>query len=179
MFDGDVFTALLVYVDNIVVASNSLDCISSLKNFLNSQFKINDLGSLHYFLGIEAARSTQGIHLCQRKYALDILSNSSTLGSKPTKLLVDQNLKLSKDSSSPLHDPSIYKRLIGRLLHLTIIRPNISFSVQVLSQFMSQPTDVHLHSTNKVLKYLKGNPGQGLLLSSSSLMQLQGYCDLD
>ncbi|KAF5458400.1 hypothetical protein F2P56_022430, partial [Juglans regia] len=131
MFNGNVFTALLVYVDDIVVASNSLDCISSLKSFLNTHFKIKDLSSLRYFLGIEVVRSAQGIHLCQRKYALDILSDSGTLGSKPAKLPMDQNLKLSKDSGSPLHDPSIYRRLVGRLLYLTITRPDISFSVQV------------------------------------------------
>ncbi|XP_035542712.1 uncharacterized mitochondrial protein AtMg00810-like [Juglans regia] len=179
MINGDFFLVLLVYVDDIVVASNSLDCINSLKGFLNTHFKIKDLGSLRYFLGIEVAKSAQGIHLCQRKYTLDILSDLGNLGSKPAKLPMDQNLKFSKDSGFPLPDPSIYRRLVGRLLYLTITRPNISYSVQVLSQFMSQPTNAHLHVAHKVLKYLKGNSSQGILMYSSSPLQLQGYCDSD
>ncbi|XP_022887310.1 uncharacterized protein LOC111403142 [Olea europaea var. sylvestris] len=179
MIKEDVFTALLGYVDDIVVASNSIDCINSLKVFLNTEFKIKDLGALRYFLGIEVARSIKGIHLCQRKYTLDILADSGTLGSKPAKLPMDRNIKLSKESRCILSDPSIYRRLVGRLLYLTITRPDISYSVQVLSQFISKPTDLHLQAAHKVLNYLKGSPGQGILLSSSSPLQLNGYCDSD
>ncbi|XP_031284415.1 uncharacterized protein LOC116143138 [Pistacia vera] len=126
MVTKDSFTALLVYIDDIVVASNSIACIESLKNFLNTSFKIKDLDPLRYFLSIEVARSTKGIHLCQRKYTLAILSNSGTLGSKPAKLPMDQNLKLHKDSGTPLQDCSSFRRLIGRLLYLTITRLNIN-----------------------------------------------------
>ncbi|KAF5482608.1 hypothetical protein F2P56_003165, partial [Juglans regia] len=75
---GQTWSALLVYVDDIVVASNSLDSIVILKTFLNQQFKIKDLGTLRYFLGIEVARSPNGIHLCQQKYTLDILADSAS-----------------------------------------------------------------------------------------------------
>ncbi|XP_031254798.1 uncharacterized protein LOC116112821 [Pistacia vera] len=153
MVTKDSFTALLVYVDDIVVASDSLPCIESLKNFLNTCFKVKDLGPLRYFLGLEVARSTKGIHLCQRKYTPNILSDSGTLGSKPAKLPMDQNLKLSEDSGTPLSDPSPFRRLIGRLIYLTITRPDISYSVQLLSQ--------------------------GLLLSAHSPIQLHGYRDSD
>ena len=103
------FIALLVYVDDIIVASDSLDSIDVLKVFLNDHFKIKDLGILRYFLGIEVARSPQGIHICHRKYVLDILADSGTLGCKLVKVPMDQNLKLSKDNGSLLKDPSIYQ----------------------------------------------------------------------
>ncbi|KAF5465891.1 hypothetical protein F2P56_015856 [Juglans regia] len=177
--DGDSFLALLVYIDDIIVASNSQVSIDSLKSFLNHKFKIKDLGSLHYFLGLEVARSSQGIHLCQRKYALDILADSGTLGNKPIKLPLEQNFKISKDSGTLLSDPSIYRRLIGRLLYLTLTRPDICYVVQLLSQFMDRPTDTHLATTHKVLRYIKSTPGQGLLLSSTSQLQLKAYCDSD
>ena len=103
------FTAILVYVDDIIVASNDMRSIDHLKAALNDKFKIKDLGRLKYFLGIEVMRSERGIHICQRKYALDILADSGTLGCKPVKVPMDQNLKLSKDSGSLLKDPSIYQ----------------------------------------------------------------------
>lgn len=80
--DGDNFTALLVYVDDILFASASIDSIQTLKAFLDDTFKIKDLGTLGYFLGIEAHMTTDGLNLCQRKYALDILQEAGFLDCK-------------------------------------------------------------------------------------------------
>lgn len=171
------FTALLVYVDDILVVSNDIDSVSQLKVFLDSKFKIKDLCSLRYFLGIEIARSSKGIHLCQRKYTSDILTDSGNLGSTPTKVPMEQNIKLTQSSGQPLSDLSVYRRLIGRLLYLTITRPDICDSVQTLSQFMAAPTDIHLCVAQKILKYLKAAPSQELLLPSSSSLQLIAFCD--
>jgi hypothetical protein len=84
--DDTSFLALLVYVDDIIVTSNCSSSIVSLKSFLHKQFQIKDLGCLQYFLDLKVARSSTCIHLCQRKYALDILADSGTLASKPLKL---------------------------------------------------------------------------------------------
>ncbi|XP_042974640.1 uncharacterized mitochondrial protein AtMg00810-like [Carya illinoinensis] len=175
--DGTAFIALLVHVDDIIVAGNCSTTITALKSFLNSQFKIKDLGPLCYFLGLEVARSSKGIHICQRKYALDILADSRTLGSKPTKLPINQNFKLSKDSGDPISDPSSYRRLIGRLLYLTLTRPDLCYVVQLLSQFMDNPRTEHSVIVHKVLRYIKAAPGQGILLPSTSQLQLKAYCD--
>jgi hypothetical protein len=113
--------------------------ISSLKQLLDDRFKIKDPGTLKYFLGIEVARSDKGIHINQRKYALDILSDSGSIGCVPARIPLDQNMKLSKTDGESLIDPTMYRRLVGRLLYLTITRPDLSYSVQLLSQFMSDP----------------------------------------
>nr|GMD06025.1 Retrovirus-related Pol polyprotein from transposon TNT 1-94 [Ipomoea batatas] len=135
---GESFIALLVYVDDIVVASSDFCQIQELKNHLHTTFGIKDLGSLKYFLDLEVARSHEGINLCQRKYALEL-------------------------------------RIIRKLLYLTITRPDISFVTQQLSQFLDAPTDVHLQATHRVLRYIKGSPGQGILFSANSTLQIRGF----
>lgn len=70
------FTALLVYVDDIVLAGNNVSVVTAVKDFLSSKFKLKDLGALKYFLGLEIARSSTGIYLNRRKYTLDILKDT-------------------------------------------------------------------------------------------------------
>lgn len=89
------------------------------------------------------ACSPSSIHLCQRKYALDILADIGTIGSKTLHLSMEQKTHLSKDAGTTLLDPTSYRRLVGRLLYLTITRPDLSYSIQILSQFMASPTDFH------------------------------------
>lgn len=125
------------------------------------------------------ARSPLGIHICQCKYTLDILVESGSVGSRPLKLPMEQYLLLRHDAGSVLRDGAIYRRLVGRLLYLTLTRPDISFAVHQLSQFLSSPIDVHLRAAHHVLHYLKQAPGQGLFFSSSSSLQLRAFCDSD
>lgn len=165
---GAVYLALLVYVDDIVIATNDQEEAVNLKLFLNEQFKLKDLGDLKYFLGIEVARSSKGIYICQRHYTLQLLDETGLLGCKPRTTPMDVNLKLRQYEGDLLPDPSLYRRLVGRLLYLTVTRPGLSYSVNKLSQFVSAPRDTHLHVVYAVLKYVKGTIGQGLFYSSSS-----------
>lgn len=176
---GSSFVALLVYVDDIVLASNDPEAISQLTNFLNNQFRLKDLSPLKFFLGIEIARSAKGISICQRKYALEILNYCGLLAAKPTKFPMDSNLKLSQSDGELLDDPAVYRRLVGRLLYLTITRLDLSYAVQSLSQFMAHPRQPQLHAAYSVLRYLKISPGQGPFFPSSSQFHLKAFCDLD
>ncbi|KAF5471061.1 hypothetical protein F2P56_011533 [Juglans regia] len=173
------FIALLVYVDDVLLASDSLQEIELLKNFLHDKCTIKNLGELKYFLGLEVARSKNGISICQRKYALDILQDTGIIGAKPAAFPMESNLKLTVTDSDLYEDPSAYRRMVGRLLSLTITRPDLAYSVQVLSQFLAKPAVSHYQAAIRVLRYLKATPGQGLFFSSSSELQLKAFSDSD
>ncbi|RVX07869.1 Retrovirus-related Pol polyprotein from transposon RE1 [Vitis vinifera] len=125
--------------------------IKRLKTFLDAKFTIKDLGPLKCFLGLEVARSKTGISLCQRKYILDILKDTGLTGSKPAAFPMESTLKLSANDTNFYEDPSSYRRLIGRLLYLTLTRPDLAYYVQVLSQFLAKPVVSHHQATIRVL----------------------------
>jgi hypothetical protein len=101
------------------------------------------------------------------------------LGFKLVNTPMKQNLKLSQSGGDSLDNPSLYKRLVGRLLYLTVTRPDINYSVKRLSQFMAKPTSLHLAAAYRILRYIKGTSGQGLFFSSNSNLHLKAFSDLD
>ncbi|XP_020520014.1 uncharacterized protein LOC110006828 [Amborella trichopoda] len=130
-------------------------------------------------MGIKVAQSNQGIFLSQRKYTLDILEEAGLLGAKPAAFPMEQNLKLNVNDDTALIDPSSYRRLVWHLIYLTITRLDITFSVNILSQFMQTPRQPHMDAALHILRYLTSSPGKGILLPSSNNFQLFGYSDSD
>ena len=100
------FLAVLVYVDDMVIAGNDSAQCSRLKQFLATQFHLKDLGYLKYFLGLEIAHSPKGIFLSQRKYALDILADARLLDVKSSTMPMQQQHHLGTSTSFSLHDPT-------------------------------------------------------------------------
>ena len=92
---------------------------------------------------------------------------------------MEQQLHLSPTDGDPLSNPSSYRCLVGRLIYLIVTRPDIVFAVHVLSPFMHERHTTHMDAAIRVLQYLKGSPGKGILLSSTSDLHIRGYCDAD
>ena len=165
-------------MDDIIITGDDKEEIARLKECLGKAFEVKDLGRLKYFLGIEVARSAKGIALSQRKYTLDLLSDVGMLGCRAASTPIDQNHKVTAQSGEPV-DKERYQRLVGRLLYLCHTRPDISFAVSVVSRYMHEPRSDHLEAVNRILRYLKGTPGRGLLFESNKHLVIDGYCDAD
>ncbi|GKB05201.1 ribonuclease H-like domain-containing protein, partial [Tanacetum coccineum] len=167
---------------DIIITGNDVGKIEKFKAYLNTKFKIKDLGKLKYFLGIEVIDTDKGLCLSQRKYCLDLLSDFGLLACKPSATPLEQNLVVSNEPTST--DPVIdnvteYQKLIGKLIYLTHTRPDISYSVHCLSQFMHKPLKSHLKIAFKVLRYLKNNPGMGIHIVKQPKVSLEAFVDAD
>ena len=136
MSNEGVTTILIVYVDDIILTGNNPQEMSRIKVALNREFEVKGLGNLKYFLGMEVARSKEGIHISQRKYVLDLLKETGMLGCKPSKTPIRVKKK-KKNNVKPLTtkqeiaekkkqeqdekpvDIGRYQRLVGKLIYLS------------------------------------------------------------
>jgi hypothetical protein len=172
---GSVFVAILVYVDDIIIASNDLAFVSPLTTFLDTQFKLKDLGPLKFFLGLEIARTSKGLSICQRSMPWTYLRMLVCLMSNQ---LISPWTSIScclAPQGSPWLIP--HRQLVGRLHYLTITRPDISYSVQILSQFVDSPRQPHFDVALQVLRYIKSAPAQSLFFPATSTPHLKAFCD--
>lgn len=92
---GDIFLYVLIYVDDLLITSNSLPVITKFKTALSTTFRMKDLGTLKYFLSIEVARNAEDINLCQWKYTLEMVSEVGLPGTKPVSSPMEPNHKLA------------------------------------------------------------------------------------
>ncbi|GJT84347.1 probable carboxylesterase 2 [Tanacetum coccineum] len=137
-------------------------------------FKLNK--SLY---GLKQASRQWNQELSEFLYVLDLLKDAGLTASKPTHFPLPQNMKLSLDKCDLISDPESYRRLVGRLLYLSMTRPDISYVVQHLSQFVSSPKEPHLPDATHLLRYLEGSINNGLFYHVQSNLRVTGFSDAD
>lgn len=169
----------LVYVDDIIITGNSTAKVNECISKLASSFSIKDLGSLHYFLGVEVIPTSTGLFLSQHKYIVDLLERTKMTDAKAVLTPLSTSIALTKDDSSPNTDATFYRSTIGSLQYLSMTRPDIAFPVNKLAQFMQKPTTTHLTALKRILRYLKGTIFHGLLLQKPATSSLIAYSDAD
>ncbi|KAM2326634.1 hypothetical protein ACFX1X_025835 [Malus domestica] len=167
---------VLVYVDDILVTGPSSSACNQFIHKLSTIFPVKDLGPLHYFLGLEVHRSVEGLFLHQTKYLLDLLRKTNMDGAKPCYTPLGST-KL--DHTGPLlSNPTEYRSIVGGLQYLTWTRPDLSFAVNQICQFMHASRDQHLQAAKRVLCYLKGTISEGIWFKKGSL-NLTAFSDAD
>ena len=123
------------------------------------------------------AQSNQGIFLSQRKYVLDLLSETGMLDCKPADTPMVQNHGLGEHSNQALTNRERYQRLVGKLIYLSHTRPDIAYAVSLVSQFMHCPSEDHMNAVVRILRYLKSSSGKGLMFRKHNHLNIDGYTD--
>lgn len=178
---GGVTIYLLVYVDDIIVASSVPSATTALLQDLTKEFALEDLGDLHYFLGIEVSKVANGLILTQEKYANDILSRVGMKDCKPVSTPLLTSEKLSAHEGTPLgpNDATQYRSVVGALQYLTLTRPDIAYAVNKVCQFLHAPTLVHWTMVKRILRYIKYTVNYGLKVGKSTSLLVSGFTDAD
>ncbi|KAK4406353.1 Retrovirus-related Pol polyprotein from transposon RE2 [Sesamum angolense] len=181
VFSGHVtstcFVGLLVYVDDILLTGNPEDEIAAVKGYIHSLFAIKDLGFAKIFVGLELARSAHGLLVTQQKYLTNILKDANLLEAMIASTRLPLGFHIVDDAGSLSPDPGPFRRFVGCLLYLGFTRPDISFIVQQLSQFLQHPRFSHWDVVVHVLHYLKDTSTLGLFFPSSNTLQPSVFKD--
>lgn len=175
--DGKI-TIIIVYVDDMIITGDDFVEQEKLKGVLSKEFEVKDLGPMKYFLGMEVARTKQGIVVSQRKYILD-LKETGMSGCKPVATPVEPKGKFKQVTKEKPVDKRMYQRLVGKLIYLSHTRPDIAFAVSLVSQYMHNPLEEHLEAVYRILRYLKKTPGAGLLFEKNEMRNVEAFTDAD
>ena len=168
---------VVVYVDDLLVTGSSLASILDFKQEMAAKFEMSDLGLLTYYLEIEVMQGNCGIVLKQDRYAQRILEEAKMGSCKPTHVPMELNAAFSKSSDEEKIDEREYRGAIGCLRYLLHTRPDLSFSVGVLSRYMQDPRMSHGAALKQVLRYLRGTCSLGMYYPHDKGTELIGYSD--
>ncbi|CAH9114185.1 unnamed protein product, partial [Cuscuta epithymum] len=141
---------------------------------------MKDLGDIHYFLGIQARRNSQGLFISQEKYITDLLRRFHLHTVKPVRTPLPSRTTLSLTDGELLSDATEYRSMVGALQYLTLTRPDITYAVHMVSQFMHAPRTSHLLAVKRIYRYLQGTSKHGLWLrSDKNISVIVAYSDAD
>ena len=180
IYTGPEGVIVAVYVDDILIATETEEMMIKMKRSLSQKFEVKDLGELTSFLGVQVKQSSDGIWIGQPGYTSRILDKYQMKDAKPVSTPVDISSKMNIDSDSPPVDELLYQSAVGSLLYLSSwTRPDIAFAVNTVAKYNSNPTMEHWKAVKRILRYLKGTSEQGIKYSKDSKENIIGYCDAD
>jgi len=143
---------------------------------------MTDLGELSFFLGMEFVKLKVGMVMYQQKYIGELLDKFEMKDCNSVSNPSETNSKLDECSEEEKVDSTMFRQIVGSLRYLCNSRPNICYSVSVISKFMHDPRKPHLIATKRILRYVKGTMKYGLLFpygAKSEVNELIGYSDSD
>jgi hypothetical protein len=153
---GSHLIIFFLYVDDLILTSNDSKLLNHFKTILKKKFEMTDLGSLHYFLGIQVFQTNEGIFLSQSMYASELLRHFHMEDYKPTPSPFQSGVNLATTCTSPKVDATLYRHLVGSLLYLTHTHPNVSFVIGLVYRYMKTPHERHWKSYKRMIRYVQG-----------------------
>ena len=163
----------------MLITGNSSSAFGRLLTELDSQFRMTDLGPMHYFLGIQVKYHKDGLFLCQQSYAEDILVVASMTHCKPVATPLPLQLNLLIENDVQFSSPKIFRTLAGKLQYLTLTRPDIQFAVNYVCQKMHSPMVSDFNFLKRILRYVKGTTTMGISIIKDTDFKLRAYSDSD
>jgi hypothetical protein len=168
-----------VYVDDLIYTGNDKLMFQEFKTMMMKEFAMTDLGKMRYFLGIEVLQSCNGIFIGQKKYIKDMLSKFEMSDCNPVKNPIVPGSRLVKEDKGVKVDNTLFKQLVGSLMYLTATRPDIAYSVSLISRFMEDPKESHFMAAKRILRYLQGTQNLGIFYKAGGNEELIAYTDSD
>ncbi|KAL9292810.1 putative RNA-directed DNA polymerase [Arabidopsis thaliana] len=162
----------------MIITGNSSDAMSKLLDSLNTEFRMKDMGRLHYFLGIQVQFHSEGMFLSQQKYAEDLLAVAAMSDCAPMPTPLPLQLTAIPAQDEIFDNPTYFRSLAGKLQYLTLTRPDIQFAVNFVCQKMHAPT-VSDNLLKRILRYIKGTITMGISFNKNTYCRLRAYCDSD
>ncbi|GJW82692.1 putative ribonuclease H-like domain-containing protein [Tanacetum coccineum] len=168
-----------VYVDDIIFRSNKKKLCTEFETLMHKKFQMSSMGDLTFFLGLQMTQKDDGIFITQDKYMDEILKKFGFSTVKTASIPMETSKPLLKDTEAENVNVHLYRSMIGSLMYLTSLKPNIMFAVCACTRFQVTPKVSHLHAVKRIFRYLKGQPKLGLWYPKHSLFDLKAYFDSD
>jgi hypothetical protein len=144
----------VLYVDDLILTSSDSKLLNHEKTNLKKKFEMTNLGFLHYFLGLQVLQTKEGIFLSQSKYVCDLVCHFHMEDCKPTPYPFQFGVKFVVTCTSPKVGATLYRQLVGSLLYLTHTRPDLSFLIGLVAQYMKTPHEIHWKAVKRILRYV-------------------------
>ena len=171
-----------IYVDDLLIVGPNMNDINALKQTLHSEFEMTDLGEAHWILGIEIQRNKDcEILINQKLYANTILKRFQMEDCNPVQTPLDTSVVLIKsqdDEEIDEYQTMVYQQIIGSVMYLMLgTRPDLAYSITMLSQFNAKPNSSHLQAAKRLLRYIQRTKCLGLYYPSNKNTKIIGFVD--
>ncbi|GJT41838.1 ribonuclease H-like domain, reverse transcriptase, RNA-dependent DNA polymerase [Tanacetum coccineum] len=166
-----------VYVENLIITGTPNKEIKKFKAQMEEKFEMCDLGLLAYYLRIKVTQTVGDISIKQSAYAIKILKEAGMIDWNETLIPMDPGIRLTKITEGTMVNSTEYQSLIGSLRYMLHTRPDLSYSVGLLSRFMQEPREQHMKAIRQVLRYVKGTKDYGITYKHNGGNKIYGYND--
>ena len=177
--EGGSILVVSLYVDDLIYTSDSQPMLEAFKMSMKEEFAMTDLGKMKYFLGVEVIQDEVGIFINQKKYAIETLKKYGLEDCNSVRNPMVPGNKLTREGSGEAVDPTMYKQLVGSLRYLTATRPDLIYSVNIVSRYMENPRESHMLAVKRILRYVQGTLGYGIQYRRDGEEELVGFVDSD